>query len=297
MHTIGFIGLGTMGRPMARNLLHTGHHLVVYARRPETASELVAAGARQFANPAELTRAADIVVSIVTADAEVEDVALGPEGVIEGASPGKIFVDMSTIGPETVRRVASRLAEAGVGMLDAPVSGGPAGAEAATLAIMVGGEREHFERCRPVFDALGKHIFHVGPLGAGQTIKLVNQLIGGGIMALIAEGFVLAKAAGADLATMADVISVSSGNSTLFEARARKFLLADQFRPGFTTELMRKDLALALDMARNLKVPLPLAAAAFQQYTAALHQGHAGDDFASVSKVYEQAAGVKIASR
>jgi len=142
---------------------------------------------------------------------------------------------------------------------------------------------------------MGKHVFHVGALGAGQTIKLVNQMMGAGIMALIGEGFVLAKAAGADLAMMADVVSVSSGGSTLFEARARKYILANQYQPGFATELMRKDLALALDLARESRVPLPVSAAAFQQYTAAMNQGHGGDDFASVAKVYEHAAGVRIA--
>ncbi|HEV3024420.1 MAG TPA: NAD(P)-dependent oxidoreductase [Pirellulales bacterium] len=294
MSTVAFIGLGTMGRPMARNLLRAGHRLVVYARRPEAAAELVAAGARQAASPAEAACEAEFVISIVTADAEVSQVALGPGGVIEGAAPGKTFIDMSTIAPETIRRIGARLHEAGMAVLDAPVSGGPAGAEAASLAIMAGGERAEFDRCREVFAALGKHVFHVGSLGAGQTIKLVNQMIGGGIMALIGEGFVLAKAAGADLATMADVVSVSSGGSTLFEARARKYILADRYRAGFTTELMRKDLALALEMGRELRVPLPVAAAAFQQYTAAMNQGHASDDFSSVAKVCEQAAGVQI---
>jgi len=294
MSTIGFIGLGTMGRPMARNLLRAGHRLVFYARRPEVAAEFVAAGASQVASPAQAAREADFIISIVTADAQVTEVALGPGGVIEGASPGKTFIDMSTIAPHTIRRIGARLGEAGLAVLDAPVSGGPAGAEAATLAIMAGGEAADFERCRDVFAALGRHVFHVGPLGAGQTIKLVNQMIGGGIMALIGEGFVLAKAAGADLATMADVVSVSSGGSTLFDARARKYLLADQYRPGFSTELMRKDLALALELARELRVPLPVSAAAFQQYTAAMNLGHGGDDFASVAKVCEQAAGVRI---
>ncbi|HEV3004792.1 MAG TPA: NAD(P)-dependent oxidoreductase, partial [Pirellulales bacterium] len=168
MSTVAFIGLGTMGWPMARNLLQAGHRLVVYARRPEAAAELVAAGARQVASPAEAAREAEFVISIVTADAQVSQVALGPGGVIEGAAPGKTFIDMSTIAPETIRRIGTRLNQAGMAVLDAPVSGGPAGAEAATLAIMAGGERADFDRCREVFAALGKHVFHVGPLGAGQ---------------------------------------------------------------------------------------------------------------------------------
>lgn len=294
MSTVGFIGLGTMGRPMARNLLRAGHRLVFYARRPEVAQEFTSAGAVRADTPAAVAKAADLVITIVTADAQVTEVALGPGGVVEGAAPGKLLVDMSTIGPETTRRVGEQLSQAGMSMLDAPVSGGPAGAEKATLAIMVGGQAADFERARPVLEAMGKHMFHVGPLGAGQTIKLVNQLIGAGIMALIGEGLVLAKAAGADLETTADVISVSSGNSTLFEARAKKFILADQYQPGFTTELMRKDLGLALEMGEQLRIPLPVSAAAFQQYTAALNQGLAAEDFASVAKVYQQAAGVRF---
>jgi 3-hydroxyisobutyrate dehydrogenase len=295
MSTVGFIGLGAMGGPMARNLLRAGHSLTFCSRRPEVVREFEALGGRHVATPAEAARASEFILTIVTADAEVSEIALGKNGIIEAAAPDKLFVDMSTIGPQTVRQIAARLQAAGMGMLDAPVSGGPGGAAAATLAIMAGGEQADFERCRPIFQALGKHLFHVGPLGAGQTIKLVNQLIGGGIMALVGEGFALAAAAGADLKTMTEVIKKSSGNSTLFEARAEKFVLADNYSPGFTVELMRKDLALALDLAQALQVPLPVSAAAFQLYTAAMHQGRSGDDFAAVAKVCELAAGVKIA--
>src|SRR5690242_2092037 len=151
MSTIGFIGLGTMGRPMARNLLRAGHRLVVYARRPEAAAEFVAAGARKVDSPARVAAEAEFIITIVTADAQVTEVALGPSGVIEGAAPGKILIDMSTIAPDTIRRIGARLSQAGLAVLDAPVSGGPAGAQAATLAIMAGGERADFDRCRDVF--------------------------------------------------------------------------------------------------------------------------------------------------
>ncbi|HVX63613.1 MAG TPA: NAD(P)-dependent oxidoreductase [Pirellulales bacterium] len=292
MSSIAFIGLGAMGRPMARNLLRAGHALTFCSRRAEVVREFEAAGARHATTPAEAARASDFVITIVTADKEVEEVTLGPNGVLEAAAPGKLLIEMSTIAPATARRLGERLRQAGMSMLDAPVSGGPGGAEAASLAIMAGGEAGDFERCRPVFEALGKHLFHVGPLGAGQTIKLVNQLIGGGIMTLIGEGFALARAAGADLETMVDVVRVSSGNSTLFEARARNYLLADQFAPGFATELMHKDLRLAIQLADSLQVPLPVSAAAFQLYTMALNEGRGADDFASVAKVIERAAGL-----
>lgn len=294
MSAVGFIGLGTMGRHMARNLLKAGHSLVFYARRQEVIDEFTRAGAKSATTPAEVAHSADFILSIVTADAQVEEVALGPQGVIHGAGPGKTFIDMSTIGPATVRRVGERLREAGVTMMDAPVSGGPWGAEAGTLAIMAGGEKADFERCRPIFTAMGKHIFHVGPLGAGQIVKLVNQMVGGGIMTLVAEGFVLAKAAGADLNQLADVMAVSSANSAVLEARGKKFLLADNYNPGFMTELMHKDVKLAADLARQLHVATPVADSALAQYDAALDLGLGKQDFAAVVKVCERAAGVKV---
>jgi 3-hydroxyisobutyrate dehydrogenase-like beta-hydroxyacid dehydrogenase len=296
MSTVGFIGLGTMGQHMARNVLKAGHSLVFYARRQELVDEFTRAGGKAAASPAEVTRSAEFIISIVTADAQVEEVALGPQGVIHGAAAGKIFIDMSTIGPTTVRRVGDRLRAAGLAMVDAPVSGGPWGAEAGTLAIMAGGEAADFARCKPIFAAMGKHIFHVGPLGSGQIVKLVNQMVGGGIMTLVAEGFVLAKAAGADLNQLVDVMAVSSANSAVLEARGKKFLLADNYTPGFMTELMRKDVKLAGDLARQHHVATPVADAALAQYDAAIGLGLGKKDFAAVVKVCEQAAGVKIAA-
>jgi 3-hydroxyisobutyrate dehydrogenase-like beta-hydroxyacid dehydrogenase len=279
---------------MAKNLLRAGHALVFYGRRAEVVDEFTALGAQRAASPAEVMQAADIVITIVTADPQLEEVVLAPHGLLAGASPGKLLVDMSTVSPATERDLGRQLHAAGVALLDAPVSGGPWGAESATLAIMVGGEVADVQRARPAFEAIGKHIFHVGPLGAGQTVKLVNQLVAGGIMALVGEGFVTAKAAGVDLNALADVMAVSSGNSAVFEARGKKFLLANQFVPGFMTELMHKDVALAVEMASRLGVPTPVAAEALAQYQAAIRLGHGRDDFAAVAKVCEQAAGVRI---
>ena len=200
MSTIGFIGLGTMGRHMARNLLKGGQRLVFYARRPEVASEFEQAGATRALTPAEVARRSDIVITIVSADPQVREVVLGPDGILASAQAGKVLLEMSTIAPSTAREVGAELAKRGMQMLDAPVSGGPAGAEAGTLTIMVGGEASLFEACRPVLACMGKRFFHLGPLGAGQTVKVVNQMLGGGIMALVGEAFALAKAAGADLA-------------------------------------------------------------------------------------------------
>ncbi|MBX7168402.1 MAG: NAD(P)-dependent oxidoreductase [Pirellulales bacterium] len=294
MSTVGFIGLGTMGRPMAKHLIKAGHEVVFYARRPEVIEEFTAAGATSAPDPAAVAQAAEVMISIVTADAEVREVALGHRGLIEGASPGKLYLDMSTISPATTREVGAKLLSVGIQMLDAPVSGGPWGAEAAELTIMVGGEADDFARAQPILAAMGKSIHHVGPLGAGQTVKLVNQLLAGSAMALIGEGLVLAKAAGVDLDQLLNVLAASSGNSAMLEARGRKFVLANNYVPGFKTELMRKDVGLALELGRHLDVPMPLAAVALQQYTTAMNLGHAAADFAAVVKVCELEAGVKL---
>jgi 3-hydroxyisobutyrate dehydrogenase-like beta-hydroxyacid dehydrogenase len=294
MADVGFIGLGTMGKHMARNLIKAGHRLTFFARKKDVVDEFTALGARAAESPAAVARASEFIITIVTADAQVREVALGKGGVIEGAAKGKVLIDMSTIGPGTTREVGQRLAAAGMSMLDAPVSGGPWGAEAATLAIMVGGDAGDFARARPLFDAMGKKIFHMGPAGSGQVVKLVNQMMAGAIMCLIGEGLTLAAKAGANLDQVADVVAASSGNSSAFEARAKKFVLAGMYKPGFMTELMRKDVGLALDLGRDLHVPMPLAAAALEQYTQAMSMGLAAEDFAAVAKVNERASGVKL---
>jgi 3-hydroxyisobutyrate dehydrogenase-like beta-hydroxyacid dehydrogenase len=294
MKRVGFIGLGTMGRPMAKNLLKAGFELTFSTRRDDVAAEFTALGAKRAPRPAEVAAVTDAVITIVTADPQVREVLTGPEGVLAGSSPGKLVVDMSTIGPATVREVGTTLATKKIAFLDAPVSGGPWGAEAATLAIMAGGEAADYERALPLFRAMGKHLFHCGPLGSGQIVKLVNQMVGGGIMTLLAEGLVLARKAGVDPKQLVDVMSVSSANSSLLEARGKKFLLANHFVPGFMTELMRKDMALAVSLAQGLNVPTPVAAGALQQFTAALNAGLGELDFSSVLKVAEAAAGVKV---
>jgi 3-hydroxyisobutyrate dehydrogenase-like beta-hydroxyacid dehydrogenase len=279
---------------MARNLIKSGHALVFFARRDAVAHEFESLGATRVASPAEVAAAVDTVVTIVSADDDVRQITLGPDGIIEAADTGKTLIDMSTIGPDTTREVAQRLADSGMDMLDAPVSGGPWGAEAATLTIMVGGQEATFRRCLPVLNALGEKVIHVGAQGAGQTVKVINQMIAGGIMALTAEGFVLGKACGLDLEKMVEVISLSSGNSTVFEARGKKFLLAGNDEPGFRTDLMRKDVALAVEMGRALGVSLPVSAVSLEQYTSTMNQGYADRDFSSIAKIVEAAAGQTI---
>ena len=291
--TVGFIGLGTMGRPMAHNLLKAGFRLVFFARRDDVAEEMIAAGARRADTPAAVAAAASHVVTIVTADAQVFEVALGPGGIIESSAGGKYLIEMSTTSPETPRTLGEQFGPKGVSVIDAPVSGGPWGAESGTLTIMCGGDAAAVDACRPILEAMGENIHHLGPLGAGQTVKLVNQLLGAGIMALIGEGMTLARAADVDLDKMIDVVETSSGGSTLFSARARKFVYEGNYQPGFMTALLQKDLSLALELARGLGVPTPLAASAWQQYAAALNAGYAEEDFASVAKICQRAAGVQ----
>ncbi len=283
MARIGFIGLGTMGAPMARNLLATGHQLYFFARRAEVISEFRKVGATACSTCADVARSSDFVFTIVTADEQVEQVVLGPNGVIEGGQEGSLLIEMSTISPDTARSIASRLATVGMSMLDAPVSGGPSGARKGTLAIMVGGDTADAERAYGLLQTLGRNIIHVGPLGAGQTTKLVNQLMAGGVMTLIGEAMAIAKSAGLDLSRTAEAVAVSSGNSRIFEARHR-FIIEDRYDPGFTSALMRKDVALAIDLARQLGIAAPVASAALRQYDAAIQGGNAERDFSVVAK-------------
>ena len=294
---IGFVGLGTMGLPMARNLVKAGFDLTVYARRPEPAAEMRALGARAVDSPRAVAETVEMVITIVTADPDVRAVILGKEGVLEGARAGGVIVDMSTISPMTIQEIARIAGEKGVEVMDAPVSGGDTGAKAGTLTIIAGGKRETFERCRPAFEAMGKNIFHVGGVGVGQVVKIANQVIGGTILAVVSEALVMGVKAGADPEVMRQVISVSSGNSGLFQARVGDFMMKDQFQPGFMLDLMKKDVGLALEIGRALSVPMPVGAAAYQHYAAGTNMGVGREDFSAVCKAVEKMAGAQIVPR
>lgn len=294
---IGFIGLGTMGLPMAKNLLKAGFDLTVYARRPEPAAEVCALGARSADSPRAVAEQVEVVITIVTADPDVRAVILGENGALAGMKAGGVIVDMSTISPMTIQEIA-RIAEAkGVEVMDAPVSGGDTGAKAGTLTIIAGGKKETFERCRPIFQAMGKNIFHVGGVGVGQVVKIANQVIGGTILAVVSEALVMGVKAGADPEVLRQVISVSSGNSNLFQARVGDFMLKDQFQPGFMLDLMKKDMGLALEIGKTLSVPMPVGAAAYQHYAAGTSMGVGREDFSAVCKAVEKMAGAQIVPR
>lgn len=279
-----------MGRPMAGHLLAAGHELSVWARRPESAVPLAEAGARVCATPAELAERCEVVISIVTASADVEALALGPGGLIEGFVPGAIHVDMSTIAPGTARRVAARYAERGVGWLDAPVSGGEAGAREASLAIMAGGEPEVLERVRPLLDCLGRKVVHIGPAGAGQVAKACNQMIMVNAIEACAEAMRLASAHGVDLSRVRQALLGGSAGSRVLEVMGDRMARRD-FADGIQARLHHKDFAILMDEARQLGAPLPVAAQTWQQLNALMALGAGRDDTASLLKVLESAQG------
>lgn len=247
---LGFIGMGIMGAPMARNLLKAGYQVTIWNRTRAKAEALLADGAVLAHSPAEVAARSQVTMACVTNSADVEAIVLGPEGVIEGARPGSVFIDHSTIAPETARSVAIRLAEKEVAMLDAPVSGGDIGAAAGTLAIMVGGEADVFERCRPILEAMGKTIVHVGPSGAGQVVKACNQVAGGLHLLALAESVALARRSGVDPAKMLEVVSAGAAGSWMLSNLGPRVIAGD-FRPGFMVELQQKDLRIALDEANG----------------------------------------------
>lgn len=291
---IGFIGLGIMGRGMAANILRAGFPLTVWNRTPERTAPLAAAGAQVAANPAALAAVSDIVITCVSDTPDVEEVILGPQGVIHGARPGSLVIDMSTISPEATRRIAAALAERGVDMLDAPVSGGSEGAAKGTLSIMVGGKAEALQRALPVLQAMGQRITHVGDHGAGQTVKLVNQVIVVGNCLAMCEGLLLAQAGGVDLHKALEAVSAGAAGSWMLSQRGPQILARD-WRPGFTVALQQKDLRLVLEAADQLGVPLPGTALIFQLYRTLEAKGLSGDGNHALIKALEALAGFEVA--
>lgn len=283
---VGFVGLGVMGRPMAGHLLAAGHELAVWARRPESAAPLLEGGASFCATPAELASRSEVVISVVTASADVENLALGAGGLMEGFAPGSIHVDMSTIAPGTARKVAARYAERGIGWLDAPVSGGEVGARDATLAIMAGGEGDVLERVHPLFAALGKTVVHIGPAGAGQVAKACNQMIMVNAIQACAEAMRLAGAHGVDLARVRDALMGGSAGSRVLDVMGDRMARRD-FVAGIQSRLHHKDFAILMEEARQLGAPLPVAAQTWQQLNALMALGGGRDDTASLLKVLE----------
>jgi 2-hydroxy-3-oxopropionate reductase len=287
--TIGFIGLGIMGGPMAANLVAAGHTVLGHDTQQAAAERLVTAGGKYVDSVAAAT-AGDMVITMLPDSPQVEEVVLGPGGVLEHAEPGLLLIDMSTIRPDTSVAVAAAAASRGVRALDAPVSGGEKGAIDGILSIMVGGDAEAFEAARPVFDVLGKTVVHVGPSGAGQTVKAANQLVVGGIYALVAEAIVLLEASGVDPGRGLDVLAGGLAGSRILELK-RTSMVAREFAPGFRIDLHHKDMGIALAAAREAGVALPMTGLTAQLIAAARAQGHGSLDHSALLKVLENVSG------
>jgi len=291
---VGFIGLGIMGLPMARNLMKAGFELTVFNRTAGKCRELVEEGARQAGSPAEAAADTDATICIVTDTPDVEEVILGPKGIIREARPGSIVIDMSTISPKATRRIASALKEKGVGMLDAPVSGGDVGAVNATLTVMVGGEGSDFERARPLFEAVGKTITHVGPSGAGQSTKLCNQVLVVVNLVGVCEALLLAKKSGLDLEKTLRVLTGGAANSWSLENLGPKIAEGDH-SPGFMIRLLQKDLKLVVESAAEEGLPLPGTVFAQQMFTSVAAEGGGDLGTQAVIRAFEKLADFKVA--
>lgn len=290
---VGYIGLGLIGAPMTRNLMKAGFEVVVHNRSREIVRELVSEGAVEAHSPAEVARQVEVVFTCVPDSPDVERVALGPEGIIEGAHEGLLYVDHSTIKPETARYVAEKLAEAGVACLDAPVSGGDIGARAGTLAIMVGGPREAFERAMPCFEATGKTITHVGESGAGQVAKACNQIMVAAQMVAMSELLVLAAKAGADPERVVAAIQGGAAQCWTLDNKPPR-IFAGNRGPGFKAYMQHKDLGIVLDTARAYGVSIPMTAVNAQLYEAMLQNGMENLDNSAVLGIIEMLSGAKV---
>ncbi|HKG37607.1 MAG TPA: 2-hydroxy-3-oxopropionate reductase [Conexibacter sp.] len=290
---VAFVGLGIMGAPMARNLLAAGYPLTVCNRSQSPVDALVEAGAEAAATPAAAAATADVVITMLPDSPQVSEVVAGPDGVLEGARPGTLLIDMTSMSPIVARELAARAAEWGCAMLDAPVSGGDVGARDGTLSIMVGGDAAALERARPLLEVLGRTIVHVGEAGAGQVVKACNQLVVAQAIAAVSEALVLASKAGVEPARVLDVLSAGLAGNKVMEVRRRN-LLEHDFTPGFKVDLHSKDLGIVQATARELGVPLPMTAVVTELFQAARVAGHGGADHSALLTVLERLADHQI---
>lgn len=283
---VGFIGLGNMGMPMCTNLIEAGHDVRVFDVRPEARQACAKVGARAEESAAAAASGANVVMTSLPRPSDVVAVALGSDGIIHGAAPGTVYADLTTNSPAVSKRVGTELAAKQITMIDAPVSGGVVGARKATLAIMVGGDETAYQKCLPLFEAMGQNISHLGEQGCGCIAKIVNNLIAFCSMAAGAEGLMLGTAAGIDPVKLDNVIRASSGNSMAYRGLARKSLQGD-WSPSFTVDLAYKDMHLALELADELEIPLPLSAQVHNLMRMAKGLGFGDNDASAIMRVYE----------
>lgn len=291
--SVGFVGLGIMGMPMARNLLRAGHEVVVLDILPAPVEELVADGATTAATPREVAAATDVMITMLPDSPEVEAVYLGPDGVLAAARAGWLAIDMSSISPRVARELATRAEAAGAEMLDAPVSGGDKGAIAGTLSIMVGGSEAGFARAHPVLQALGTTIVHVGPSGAGQVAKVCNQVVVAMVIEAVSEALVLGVKAGVDPARIVDVLQGGLASTKVLEMRGDN-ILGGRFDPGFRVRLHLKDLKNALELAREAGVVMPATVEVEQLMQRMRIAGRGDYDHSGLVTVLEDLAGVRV---
>jgi 2-hydroxy-3-oxopropionate reductase len=288
---VGFIGLGIMGRPMAKNLLKAGYSLIVHSRSQGPVQELVGMGAKPASTGRDVAGQVDVLITMLPNSPDVELVALGKEGIVEGARRGLLYLDMSTISPIVSQKVGKALSVKGVRMLDAPVSGGEKGAVEAALSIMVGGEKADFDAALPVFQALGKTITHLGPLGAGGFTKLANQIIVAVNLTALGEALTLARKAGLDRALTLKALGGGLAGSKCLEQKTPNYV-AGSYNPGFKIDLHFKDLGLIMESARELGVPLPCTAVVQELFNALRVKGKGGLDHSGVITLLEELAGI-----
>ena len=291
--SVGFIGVGNMGNPMASNVLKAGFPMIVYDRNPQAMENLLQAGAQRAASAREVVEGSEIVFTSLPASPDVEAVYLEPGGLVDSAKPGTILIDLSSVLPSTPRKIEPRAQARAVHFLEAPVSGGVSGARAATLAIMVGGDPETLTRAQPVLRAIGPNIFHVGPVGAGNTVKAINNMLASVNALAMMEGVALGVKAGLDPMTIYEVVKASSGGSKALE-RIPNSLIPRQFEPGFKVQLMNKDLETFNTIAKELHVPVSFANVAQQYQQMAIAAGLAEQDTSVVMTIIERLAAVEV---
>ncbi|HTI46185.1 MAG TPA: NAD(P)-dependent oxidoreductase [Casimicrobiaceae bacterium] len=291
---VGFIGLGTMGGPMARNLARKGHALTVLDMNPRAVQSLVEAGAKAAKTPKDVAAASEIVITMLPDAPDVERVALGADGIAAGIRAGSVYIDMSTIDPATTRRVGDAIAARGASMIDSPVGKTADAAVAGTLTLMVGGAPDVVARCRPVLDCMGTDFFHCGALGAGQTMKLINNLLATAINEACVEALVTGTKAGLTLDTMVSVLRTTVAWNRQLEMNMPKRSLLGDFQPGFMMKLAHKDCRLALQMTESLGVPAPVGRAALASLTEGIDHGLQDHDVGALLKLREEAAGVEV---
>lgn len=290
---IGFIGLGIMGKPMAHNLMEAGYELTVYNRSRGKVDELTEEGAEAAESPREVAEQSDVVITMLPDSPEVREIVAGEDGVFEGIKEGSLLIDMSTISPVVTEELAAAAGKKGVGMLDAPVSGGETGAIDGVLSIMVGGSEEDFERARPIFDVLGQTVVHVGEAGAGQVVKACNQIVVALVIEAVSEALVLGSKAGVDPEKIIEVLSGGLAGSKVMEAK-KSFFLEHDFEPGFRVELHHKDLGIALAAGREYGVALPVTALVSQMLEALKAKGSGDRDHSAILTLIEDLAQHRI---